>query len=127
MEIIKEMQKHISDQNIDYIEELADIILEENITNLEELKKYEIEYNSMNDNYSLDLVINNYLNEIDNNPFEYEGCLYDFIQALKQERKLIDTDSIENKIYHLIRYCKMTKRDNPLPYETYKLIINGKL
>ena len=77
MEIIKEIQKCITDQNIDYIEELADIIIEEKIDNLESLKDYEISYNNIDDNNSYDLVINKYLKEIDSNPYEYEGRLYD--------------------------------------------------
>ena len=52
MEIIKEIQKHITDQNIDYIEELDDIIIEEKINNLESPKEYEISYNNIDDNNS---------------------------------------------------------------------------
>ena len=127
MEIIKEIQKHITDQNIDFIEELADIIIEEKIDNLESLKAYELSYNNIDDNNSYDLVINKYLKEIDSNPYEYEGRLYDDIQLLKQERKLMNTDEFDNKVYHLIKYFKMTNRYNPLPYITYQLIVNNKI
>lgn len=127
MEIIKEIQKCITDQNIDFIEELADIIIEEKIDNLESLKDYEISYNNIDDNNSYDLVINKYLKEIDSNPYEYEGRLYDDIQLLKQERKLMNTDEFDNKVYHLIKYFKMTNRYNPFPYITYQLILNNKI
>ena len=127
MEIIKKLQEHISDQNIDYIEELADIIIEEKIKNLNDLKDYESKYNNVDDGNSYDEVISKYLKEIDNNPYEYEGRLYNDIQSLKQERKQINTDVIEDKVLHLIKYFRMTNRDNPFPYITYQLIINNKL
>ena len=39
--LIKELQKHITNDNVKYIEELTDIIIDEKIHSLDDLKKYE--------------------------------------------------------------------------------------
>lgn len=126
MEIIKKLQEHITDQNIDYIEELVDIIIEEKIESIDDLKVYENKYNNVDSSNLYNDVIYNYIKEIDDNPYEYEGRLYDDIQTLKQERKMMNSDIIEDKIFHLIKYFKMTNRENPFPYITYELITNNK-
>lgn len=124
MTLIKELQSRVSNDNIYFIEELADIIIEEKIQTLEELKMYESNYNN---NLSIEEVIINRIKEIDNNPFEYDGLLHSQIGILKEERKLIESGNLENKIMHLIKYYSLTKRYNPFPYLTYQFIMQGKL
>lgn len=128
MTIIKELQEHASNNNIYYIEELADIIIEENIQSLAELEEYEKRYHMENGKYlSIEEVVKKCVENIDIYPFEYDGLLYNQIQELKNERKLIEDEILENKILHIIKYYYLTKRDNPFPYYTFLLIIKDKL
>ena len=74
MTIIKQLQEHVSDENIFYIEELSKIIIEENIKSLEELKEYEFEYNKENGEFlSTEETINKCIENIDKSPYEYDG------------------------------------------------------
>lgn len=128
MTIIKQLQEYVSDENILYIEELSKIIIEENIKSLEELKEYEKEYNKENGKLlSTEEIIKKCINNIDNSQYEYDGLLYDQIQKLKNERKLIDDELIDNKILHIIKYYYLTNRENPFPYLTYQLITQKKI
>jgi hypothetical protein len=128
MTLIKKLQENVSDENILFIEELSQIIIEENIKTLEELKEYEIEYNKENGKVlSIEEIIKKCIENIDKSPYEYDGLLYDQIQMLKKERKMIDDELIDNKILHIIKYYYLTKRENPFPYITYQLIITNKL
>ena len=128
MTLIQELQKHVNNENIYYIEELANIIIEEKINSIQELEEYEKQYNKVNDEYqTIEESINKWIKIIDQYPYEYDGLLYDQIQELKRERNLIDVGTLENKILHIIKYYYFTKRDNPFPYQTYQLIIQNKL
>jgi len=128
MTLIQELQTHANNENIYYIEELANIIIDENINSVQELEEYEKQYNKVNGEYqTIEESIKKWIKIIDQYPYEYDGLLYDQIQELKIERKLIDVGTLENKILHIIKYYYLTKRDNPYPYQTYQLIIQNKL
>ena len=128
MTIIKQLQEHVTNENILYVEELSKIIIEENIKSLEELKRYEIKYNEKKGKFlSIEEIINECIKNIDESPYEYDGLLYDQIQKLKNERKLMDDELIDNKILHIVKYYYLTNRDNPFPYLTYQLIVQNKL
>jgi len=128
MTLIQELQTHANNENIYYIEELANIIIDENINSVQELEEYEKQYNKVNGEYqTIEESIKKWIKIIDQYPYEYDGLLYDQIQELKIERKLIDFRKIKNKILHIIKYYYLTKRDNPYPYQTYQLIIQNKL
>lgn len=124
MTIIKQLQEHVNNNNIFYIEELSKIIIEENIQSLDELKEYERRYHRY---LTIEEIIKKCIDTIDKYPYEYDGLLYDQIQELKKERKLIDDELLENKIVHIIKYYYLTNRDNPFPYLTFKLIIQDRL
>lgn len=127
--LIKELQKHITNDNVKYIEELTDIIIDEKIHSLDDLKKYEDNFykNSNGEYLSIDERVQSCIDVIDRNPFEYDGLLYEQIKNLKSERKLIDDEIMENKLLHIIKYYYLTNRDNPFPYFTYHLITNNKI
>lgn len=128
MTLIQELQTHANNENIYYIEELANIIIDENINSVQELEEYEKQYNKVNGEYqTIEESIKKWIKIIDQYPYEYDGLLYDQIQELKIERKLIDVGTLENRILHIIKYYYLTKRDNPYPYQTYQLIIQNKL
>lgn len=128
MTLIQELQTHANNENIYYIEELADIIINEKIISIQELENYERQYNKVNEEYqSTENAIKKWIEIIDKYPYEYDGLLYDKIYELKQERKLIDDEILENRVLHIVKYYHLTERDNPFPYQTYKFIIQGKL
>jgi len=128
MTLIQELQTHVNNENIYYIEELADIIINEKITSIQELENYERQYNKVNEEYqSTENAIKKWIEIIDKYPYEYDGLLYDKIYELKQERKLIDDEILENRVLHIVKYYHLTERDNPFPYQTYQFIIQGKL
>ena len=124
MTLIQEMQKHASNENIYYIEEVADIILDENIFSIEDLEEYEKRYNK---NKSFEESISMWTSIVDKYPYEFDGLLNLEMKKLDDERKLIDQGNIEDRILHLVKYYYLTKRDNPYPYQTYKFIIQDKL
>ena len=126
--MIKRLQAHISNNNVYYIEELAQIIIEENIHSLEELKEYEEEYHQENGkSLTMEEKIKKCIDIVDKYPYEYDGLLYDQINELKNERKLMSDESLDNKVLHIVKYYYLTKRENPFPYLTYQLIIQNKL
>lgn len=128
MTLIQELQTHANNDNIYYIEELANIIIEEKINSIQELEAYEKQYNKVNDEYqSTENALKKWVEIIDKYPYEYDGLLYDQIQKLKSERKLINDGTLENRVLHVIKYYYLTKRDNPFPYQTYQLIMQDKL
>ena len=128
MTLIQELQAHANNENIYYIEELADIIIDEKINSIQELEEYEKQYNKVNDEYqTIENSMKKWIEIIDKYPYEYDGLLYDQIQELKKERKLIDDGTTENRVLHIVKYYYLTKRDNPFPYQTYQLIIHNKL
>ncbi len=128
MTLIQELQTHANNDNIYYIEELANIIIEEEINSIQELEAYEKQYNKVNDEYqSTENALKKWVEIIDKYPYEYDGLLYDQIQKLKSERKLINDGTLENRVLHVIKYYYLTKRDNPFPYQTYQLIMQDKL
>ena len=123
MTFINELRKYTNDNNICYVDELIDIIAEEKIKKLQDLKKYEEKYNNM----SMEESVNHWISIIDQSAYEYDGLLYDQIQKLKEERKLMEEGQLDSKILHIIKYYYLTNRYNPYPYHTYMFIINGKL
>ena len=128
MSLIEGLQKHVNNDNIYYIEELANIIIEEKINSIEELKEYENKYNKINGEIpSLEDMAKRWINLIDTYPYEHDGLLLSQIKKLQEERKLINDSLLENKILHIIKYHYLTNRDNPFPYQTYQLIIQDKL
>lgn len=128
MTLVQEIQKHVSNDNIFYIEELADIIIDEKLNSIEELEEYEKRYNGFNRKFNtMEEVVNYWIDVIDNDPYEYDDVSYDKLQELKKERRLIDDKLLENKILHIIKYYHLTDRDNPFPYYTYQFILQGKL
>lgn len=111
IEAIQSFKNELNGSIIDY---LVEDIKEENLYSLDELKIVE-------DNTDVEIIIKNYLKEIDDTPFEFEGKSYDEIQTLKRERKMIGNGkSRVEKIY-----CQLTNRINPLPYTTYQMILDG--
>jgi len=128
MTLIQNLQKYVTNENIDYINELANIIIDEGINSIDDLQKYELNYNKENELLlTYDEIIEKCKKNIDDYPYEYDGLLYDKLQLLKEERKLMDSGNQENKILHIIKYYFLTNRDNPFPYMTYQFIIQGKL
>ena len=110
MTLIQELQTYANNENIYQIEELADIIIEEKITSIQDLENYEREYNKVNEEYqSIEFAINKWIEIIDKYPYEYDGLLYDELQELKKERKLIDDEILENRVLHLIKYYYLTR------------------
>lgn len=128
MTLVQEIQKHVNNNNIFYIEELADIIIDEKLNSVEELEEYEKCYNKLDSKFNtIEEAVNFWIDVIDNDPYEYDDVSYDKLQELKKERKLINDHLLENKILHIIKYYHLTDRDNPFPYHTYQFILKGKL
>ncbi len=118
-ELIRLLEAHRNNSNNGPIDELIELIEDEKIDSLMQLKTFENELSNT--------VIRNYLEEIDANPFEYEGLLYDEIQELKRLRKLIsDGDETEQKRL-LVKYCILTNRTTPFPAVTYEMISNDEI
>ena len=128
MNLIEDLQKHVNDDNILYIYELSHIIIDEKITTLDELEQNEKDYNRVNgQEFSMDESIKRWIDLIDTYPYEFDGLSISETKKLDEERKLMNTESMNDKILHLVKYFCLTKRDNPFPYQTYKFIIEGKL
>ena len=121
MDLIKELQKHVTNENIDYIDELAEIIIRDKINSIDDLKQYELGSKTREE------IINDSIKLIDEYPYEYDGLLKSEIDTLKSTRALINSDNEETKLINLIKYYMITNRDNPLPYITYLFIIDDKL
>ena len=121
MNLIKELKKHVTNDNIDYIDELSEIIIRDKINTVDELKQYEL------GNKTHEEIINDSIKLIDEYPYEYDGLLKKEIDNLKSIRSLINSDDEETKLINLIKYYMLTNRDNPLPYITYVFIVDDKL
>lgn len=121
MDLIKELQKHVTNENIDYIDELSEIIIRDKINSLDELKAYELGSKTHEE------IIRDAIKLIDEYPYEYDGLLKRELDNLKSTRALINSDNEEVRLINLIKYYMITNRDNPLPYITYMFIIDGKL
>jgi len=116
--LIEALQSFRSELNGLIIDCLVEDIKEEGLCSLCELKEVE-------DKTDAEIIIKNYLKEIDDNPFEFEGKSYDEIQTLKRERKMIGNGKSQVEKKHFIIYCQLTNRINPLPYTTYQMILDG--
>ena len=128
MTLIEELKLYENFDNKDYIDELIEIINEENISTLEELEEYDKESHMVDGKpQSYEDIINRCIDIIDSYPFEYDGLLSRQLEELKNERKLIDEGSLEDRILHTIKYFYLTNRDNPFPYHTYNFIIHNQL
>lgn len=71
--------------------------------------------------------IKRWINLIDTYPYEFSGLSMAKIRKLDEERSLMNTETVEDKILHLVIYFQLTNRENPFPYQTYKFIIEGKI
>lgn len=110
-----------NDKNSGIVEELISIIEEEGINTIDELELLQKEEGP------IEKTVLSYLKEIDNSWFEYDGRLYDEIQRLKIERNLIGDAKSPESLKHLIVYCSLTNRDNPLPFTTYQMLLRGEI
>ena len=118
-ELICILQAYRNDSNGVLIDELIEIVEEEKINSVEELKSI--------DGEPEDIAVKKYLKEIDANPYEYDGLLYDEIQKLKHLRRSIADGNESEQKRRLVQYCMLTNRYTPFPSIAYEMIINGEI
>ena len=124
MTLIQQMQQHVNNDNVYYIDEIAQTIIEVNLLTEEDLKLYEEKYNS---HMPIEESLSKWIKMIDNYPYEYDILSYDEIQESKRLRKMMDSENLDEKVLNLVKYFYLTNRDNPYIYQTYKFIIQDKL
>ena len=118
--IIDILQSKRNGLNDCIIDGLIEAIEMDEVHFVEELQEIEYEW-------SVEKTMKHYLADIDSSICEYDGRLYEEIQKLKAERKLIGEGDSQESIKHLIIYCSLTNRTNPFPFTTYQMIMNGEL
>lgn len=118
-ELICLLKEHKNHLNTGLVDELIELIEDEKIDSLAQLKKIDSEPS--------DIVICNYLKEIDANPFEYDGFLYDEIQQLKHLRKAISAGNEIEQMRALVKYCMLTNRFTPFPALAYEMISSNEI